>query len=511
MKKIIILSFLFLFLFKNSEALSLVVNSTTDAPDVTLGDGICSDALGNCTLRAAIQEINAFGDAANDISLPTGTYILTIGGINEDASVTGDLDCFQNISINGTNATNTIIDGNGADRIFNIHAFELSLSKLTITNGLADFGGGIYNAAIGTVILNEVTVSSCTATSGFGGGIYNRGDCSIFKSTITSNRALGENGQNGVHPGGGGGGGAGAALGGGIYNEGNLIIQNSTISGNSARGGRGGNGSHHAGSGTVTSPGGAGGGISGGAGGAVNSPGGAGGFASGGGGGGSLSAAGGAGGFGGGGGAGGANSWGGNAGPGGPGGMFGGVGQVMCCSASGGGGGGAGLGGGIFNNGGTVDVVNVTIAFNLALEGAGGGGYFGGSGGVGQGVGGGVFNYNSGTVNLENTVVASNSADTSDDDIYGAFVSNNYNLIQVLGSAIITGVTTNNITGVDPLLESLAYNGGETQTHAFPCASSIFNAGQSSILLDQTCETRPQGAQSDIGALELILPLSFKE
>jgi len=40
---------------------TFVVNSTVDAPDVNPGDGICADANGNCTLRAAIQEGNAAG------------------------------------------------------------------------------------------------------------------------------------------------------------------------------------------------------------------------------------------------------------------------------------------------------------------------------------------------------------------------------------------------------------------------------------------------------------------
>ncbi len=36
-----------------------VVNSSADTPDVANGDGLCADSIGNCTLRAAIQEANA--------------------------------------------------------------------------------------------------------------------------------------------------------------------------------------------------------------------------------------------------------------------------------------------------------------------------------------------------------------------------------------------------------------------------------------------------------------------
>src|SRR5215216_5173820 len=40
--------------------LNLIVNSTDDGADILLGDGICEDEGGNCTLRAAIGEANAF-------------------------------------------------------------------------------------------------------------------------------------------------------------------------------------------------------------------------------------------------------------------------------------------------------------------------------------------------------------------------------------------------------------------------------------------------------------------
>ena len=35
------------------------VNSTADTPDAVVGNGLCANSLGKCTLRAAIQEANA--------------------------------------------------------------------------------------------------------------------------------------------------------------------------------------------------------------------------------------------------------------------------------------------------------------------------------------------------------------------------------------------------------------------------------------------------------------------
>ena len=37
------------------------ITTTYDAVDANLGNGVCDDGTGNCTLRAAIQESNAIG------------------------------------------------------------------------------------------------------------------------------------------------------------------------------------------------------------------------------------------------------------------------------------------------------------------------------------------------------------------------------------------------------------------------------------------------------------------
>src|SRR3712207_8693629 len=37
----------------------VLVDTTVDAPDATIGDGVCATAAGECSLRAAVQEANA--------------------------------------------------------------------------------------------------------------------------------------------------------------------------------------------------------------------------------------------------------------------------------------------------------------------------------------------------------------------------------------------------------------------------------------------------------------------
>jgi len=58
-----------------------VVSSTTDGPDANVGDGICADATGACTLRAAIMEANADPAAARiTFDLPgSGPFVLRPG------------------------------------------------------------------------------------------------------------------------------------------------------------------------------------------------------------------------------------------------------------------------------------------------------------------------------------------------------------------------------------------------------------------------------------------------
>ena len=63
-----------------------------DAADANPGDGVCDDGNGNCSLRAALQEADALS-GSDTVSLPSGTYILTLDShltITSDVSVIGD-------------------------------------------------------------------------------------------------------------------------------------------------------------------------------------------------------------------------------------------------------------------------------------------------------------------------------------------------------------------------------------------------------------------------------------
>lgn len=99
-------------------AASIVVDTTVDE--------VNSDS--DCSLREAIIAANtdtavsgcAAGSGADVISVPFGTYSLTVTGMGEDEAALGDLDILESVTINGSVVAATIIDGQGADRVFDI-------------------------------------------------------------------------------------------------------------------------------------------------------------------------------------------------------------------------------------------------------------------------------------------------------------------------------------------------------------------------------------------------------
>lgn len=184
---------------------TFTINSIEDSVDINPGDGICETGTGNsiCTLRAAIQEANSL-NGADLIIVPAGQYILTINGTGEDNAATGDLDILDTLTITGENQTTTLIDGNQIDRVFHILGVTTVISNLTITNGESSGpyygGGGIYNGRDqdyqnGNLTLNAVTVSNNMSTGSgswnySGGGILSTGPLTVTNSIIANNETV---------------------------------------------------------------------------------------------------------------------------------------------------------------------------------------------------------------------------------------------------------------------------------------------------------------------------------
>jgi len=208
------------------------------------------DTTNATSLRGAIIAANR-GGGANIIVLTNAVCDLTITGIDEIGSFTGDLDVTNgSMTIIGLSWPSVVIDASHlGDRVFQVLPnAQLTLDNVVITGGAApgDFyisgyrgvddaepGGAIYN--MGTVTLEDCTLSNNISgggdysngdfggTSGAdGGGIYNSGLLTMASSTVI---------DNSTGPGADGGSGGN---GGGIFNSGTCILSGCLINGNSS-------------------------------------------------------------------------------------------------------------------------------------------------------------------------------------------------------------------------------------------------------------------------------------
>jgi len=185
----------------------------------------------DCSLRGAIIKANQTS-APDLISLPAGTYTITIAGTWEDGALTGDLDITENLEIQGDTGGVTI-DGNSLDRVFHILASAtVHIDDLTITGGHspAASGGGIQNN--GNLFLDDCTITG-NSSDNWAGGIYSSGGgLYLDRTSVSSNSA--------------------SSHAGGIFNQSgtNLNIEDSTIYSNTASNGAGG-GIYNNGSSTI--------------------------------------------------------------------------------------------------------------------------------------------------------------------------------------------------------------------------------------------------------------------
>ncbi len=150
------------------------------------------------------------------------------------ATYTENLTIGTSLNILGLNPATTIIDGGGGGSVFVISSSvaNVKLSKLTIRNGRANYGGGISNS--GTLTINGCTISGNVANDNGGGMELSGGPVTINNSTITANSA--------------------SYYGGGIENVfGPLTINNSTITQNTAEYSGGGIELTHGGTATISS------------------------------------------------------------------------------------------------------------------------------------------------------------------------------------------------------------------------------------------------------------------
>lgn len=167
-------------------------------------------------------------------------------------------------------------------------------------------------------------------------------------------------------------------------------------------------------------------------------------------------------------------------------------------------------GGAIFamNSTTTAELDNVTVTDNTL--------YSDGSGATGLGAG--IMFMSSVSIKLKNSILANNTEDlpttSTKKDCYGTIDSYGYNLIEGISSCTLSYTLSGadaatDILGEDPVLLTLADNGGQTQTSALDATSPAVDMGScatidgSGIPTDQRGYERSDGV-CDMGAFEYI-------
>ena len=119
-----------------SAASTFTVNSTVDSVDSNPGNGICADASGNCTLKAAIMEANALAGADTINLAPGAIYTLDIPMV--PAYEVG-LFVGSQITINGNGATirRSSASGTPLFNLFHVAYGDLTLTAVTLSGGVS--------------------------------------------------------------------------------------------------------------------------------------------------------------------------------------------------------------------------------------------------------------------------------------------------------------------------------------------------------------------------------------
>jgi CSLREA domain-containing protein len=509
------------------------------------------NADGDCSLREAVRAANTNlavddcdpgeGAQTDTITVPAGTYTLTLVGNDNDAAV-GDLDLRDNAAvddlvISGAGAATTIIQacaveqllgdcpaGQGvADRVLHVFDLHVAISGVTIRHGRAPIqngartGNGIWIQRLNTpaaLTLTDVVVTKNGAATdrvegagianwlgvltltrviisdnqgSWGGGIHNTfSDASGTATLVMSDSTVSGNT---------------AGSGGGILNEAAAVatLTNSIISDNYADTGGGGGVFNFAATATFTgctvsgnrAAGSGGGGVLRGGGGILNYSNAVTDFT------GTVVTL--------------TNSTlSGNGADDGAGGGFSNdraTATLINCTVSGNQA--ATFAGGIYNSLGTVTVQSSTVTANRML------GLTRGAGGI----------YASNPIVLRNTIVAGNFHDATNPDLHspdctgyaGSPASEGFSLVgdAFLCPALVDGVNGDQIgtrgAVLDAMLGPLADNGGPTLTHALLSGSPAVDGGNPATpgsggtacpSTDQRGETRPSGIACDVGAVE---------
>jgi hypothetical protein len=174
--------------------------------DAVIGAG----TPGSCTTEAAANALSSAVAAGGVISFNCGPELVEIV-VNTNATD-------QTVVVNGGGLVR--LSGNRERQVFFVFGSgNLTLNDLSLINGDASQGGGIYVDSAAQVTINRSFLTSNVASAG-GGGVYNRGTLAINSSTLGSNQT--------------------GSAGGAIYNDnGSVTLSDSYLVSNQAQNGGG--------------------------------------------------------------------------------------------------------------------------------------------------------------------------------------------------------------------------------------------------------------------------------
>lgn len=142
---------------------------------------------GTGSLRQAILDVNA-SNGLDTILFDSNLADSAIPLTSSQLMITDD------VLIDASDVSNLTISGNNGRRVFEIDGATVNIIGLTVSNGAAGFGAGIYNNG-GDLTLTRCTVTKCQATfNGVhlagGGGIYSLdGSLTLNSCSVLGNSA----------------------------------------------------------------------------------------------------------------------------------------------------------------------------------------------------------------------------------------------------------------------------------------------------------------------------------
>lgn len=176
------------------------VVASGDSVDINPGDGVCANSVGQCTLRAAIQEANELPPGIKTIiDLPAGTYSVDSSSllIDSDLILRGSdpNDVIIDANVDGTPVM-PAVDVSSQVKYFEISGVTIRDAGSTAAPAGTTFGVGVKSLAENAVfknckIINNTAIATLSAAAR-GGGIYHVGSgdfemdqCEISNNTIS--------------------------------------------------------------------------------------------------------------------------------------------------------------------------------------------------------------------------------------------------------------------------------------------------------------------------------------